>query len=97
MKNSKNLIVGLILLLVMFFLPNICLPDIIIDNGDTGTSYTGNWRTSSGENPYGNTSLYSNSAGDTYTFESQQAGCYEISLWWTYYNNRCTDVPVAVT
>ena len=71
--------------------------EIIIDNGDPGTSSTGTWLTSGGEDPYGqNKSVFSNQAGATYTFETAVTGCYKVSLWWTYWPNRCTSVPVEI-
>ena len=73
--------------------------DVIVDNGDTGTSFTGNWRPSSGANPYGSTSgsLTIMTPGATYTFETPIAGgYYTVSLWWTYYASRCTSVPVDI-
>ncbi|MCP4261686.1 MAG: hypothetical protein GY774_29915, partial [Planctomycetes bacterium] len=69
----------------------------IIDNGDSGTSYTGGWVVSGGSNPYGSNSLYSNESGATYTFQASEVNnTYEVSLWWTYYNNRCDSVPVDI-
>ncbi len=70
--------------------------EVIIDNGDAGTASEGTWKTSGGENPYGSDSLYSMNAGDTYTFEASVNGEYQISLWWTQYSNRLTDVPVEI-
>ena len=70
--------------------------NIIIDNGDNGTSSTGNWRLSAGPSYYGSQSIYSNEAGETYTFETPLKGTYEVALWWTYYNNRCLNVPVEI-
>lgn len=71
-------------------------PQIINDNGDAGTSYTGTWNVSSGANPYGDRSFYSNEVNATYTFEAELVGSYEVSLWWTYWSNRCTSVPVEI-
>jgi hypothetical protein len=69
----------------------------IIDNGDPGTSYTGGWNVSSGPNPYGSNSLYSNESGATYTFQASEVNdTYEVSLWWTYHNTRCGSVPVDI-
>jgi len=69
---------------------------IINDNGDAGTSYTGTWRVSRGANPYGERSFYSTEINATYTFESELEGSYEVSLWWTYWSSRCTSVPVEI-
>jgi len=70
--------------------------EIIIDNSDPDTSWDGSWKISAGENAYGDTSIYSKDSGDTYTFEKQLTGYYEVSLWWTYYPSRCTNVNVDI-
>ena len=72
--------------------------DIIIsDNGDSGTSYTGIWQVSGGENPYGTDSLWSRD-GATYTWHADlpQAGVYEVYMWWTNYSNRGDSAPVTI-
>jgi len=68
--------------------------DFIIDNGDAGTSTTGTWSPSSGPNPYGSNSLYSNSGNYSYT--TTLAGIQEISLWWTQLSNRSASVQVEI-
>lgn len=70
---------------------------VIIDNGQSGTSYTGSWGISDGPNPYGSNSLWARD-GATYTwrFSSQPAGVYEVSMWWTQYDSRGTAIPVAI-
>ena len=70
--------------------------EVILDNGDAGTSSTGTWSVSGGEDPYGNRSLYSNDAGATYTFEAYVDGPHQVCMWWTYYSNRCTMIPVEI-
>ena len=73
------------------------LDEIIIDNGDEGTFFTGTWRTSRYPNPYGDESLYSLSQGARYTFEAELDGSYVISLWWTENStSRCSQVPVEI-
>jgi hypothetical protein len=70
---------------------------IVIDNGDPGTSSTGPWITSGALAPFGASSLYSRTAGATYTFSTPLApGTYEVSLWWTTWPSRETAVPVSV-
>ncbi len=69
--------------------------EIIIDNGDPETSFTGAWGLSGASNPWDENSLYSNSSS-TYTFDASVNGTHEVSLWWTYYNNRCTSVQVDI-
>ena len=70
--------------------------DVIVDNGEAGTSSTGSWRTSGGANPYGSESIYSKSADATYSFEAAIGGVYEVSLWWTERPSRSTNVPVEI-
>jgi hypothetical protein len=72
------------------------LDEIIIDNGGNGTTSTGNWRSSYGSSYYKSRSVYSNQARDTYTFETPVTGTYEVELWWTYFYNRCSSVPVEI-
>ena len=73
------------------------MPDLlIIDDGNAGTTETGDWRISGGADPYGTQSLYSKKVGAEYAFESNIAGTYEVSLWWTGYSSRCSDVPVEI-
>ncbi len=67
---------------------------IIIDNGNEGTSSTGTWQVSSGPNPYGDSSVYSREG--TYTFQADVSGEYLVDIRWTYWENRCTSVPVKI-
>jgi PKD repeat protein len=72
-------------------------PQIIIDNGQSGTLSTGTWTVSSGTSAYGSNSLWARD-GATYTwrFNSQPAGIYEVSMWWTQFDSRGTAIPVAI-
>ena len=70
--------------------------EIIIDNGDAGTSSIGNWPESNGSAYYGSPSVYSQEAGTSYSFESPASGVYELSLWWTQWDSRGTEVPVEI-
>jgi hypothetical protein len=71
--------------------------DIIIDNGNPGTSYTGTWGVSGGTQQYGTNSLWSRD-GDTYSWQmsSQPAGVYEVYMWWSGYASRATNISVAI-
>ena len=70
---------------------------VIIDNGDTGTSYTGSWGISGATNPYGNESLWSRDGTKyTWTFTPSVSGNYEVSMWWTQFSSRSSSVPVAI-
>jgi hypothetical protein len=68
----------------------------IIDNGDSGTKASGTWKVSGGPDPYGTESLYSNTASNTYSFETSITGSREVYLWWTEHSTRCTNVSVKV-
>jgi hypothetical protein len=72
------------------------IDEIIIDNDGSGTSSIGNWQLSRGLSYYKSQSVYSEQAGDTYTFEAPVTGTYEVALWWTYHNTRCSTVPVEI-
>jgi len=81
---------------MLFSRTRLASEEVIIDNGDAGTSSTGRWYVSMGGNPYGDNSLFSYQAGATYTFEAPVDGSYEVSLWWTERLSRCTSVPVEI-
>jgi hypothetical protein len=70
--------------------------EVVIDNGDLGTSSTGSWGNSSGPNYYGSISLYSQTSGSTYSFETAINGTSQVSMWWTYHPSRNTQVPVRI-
>jgi len=74
------------------------MPDeVIIDNGDEGTSFTGTWDISSCPEPYGEDSLYSWDQGAHYDYEAQIEGTYTVSLWWTEHATmRSNSVPVEI-
>ncbi len=71
------------------------MTETIIDNGESGTSFTGTWYSFVGLNSYGANSLYAN-PGATYTFEAAINGVHEVSLWWTVWRSRCTNVPIEI-
>jgi hypothetical protein len=74
--------------------------EIIIDNGQPGTSFTGVWSPSSAPNRYGGTALYSNGAGvDTYRWTPTiPAGgaTYDVYVWWTSDSDRALNVPYTI-
>jgi len=70
--------------------------DIIIDNGDVGTSSTGSWYVSGMAGFYGSNSLYTRTVDDTYTFETSVQVSSEVSLWWTAHTSRATNVSVKI-
>ena len=62
-----------------------------------GASFTGTWGISSGPDPYGESSLYSNDPRARYAYEASIAGAYTVSLWWTEHTIwRITSVPVEI-
>ena len=71
--------------------------DIILDNGDNGTSFTGSWNGYSASERYGNDALYATAGGSiqSYRFTPTIAltGNYEVLVWNSCYNNRATNVP----
>ena len=71
---------------------------IVIDNEDNATSFTGGpWRRSVGLNPYGNGSIYNNSASTFRWLPTiTQAGTYQVYVWWTYHKNRSSNVPYRI-
>ena len=69
---------------------------IIIDNGDPGTEASGSWSVSGASGYYGSNSVYSSANASTYSFEAARSGAQEVSLWYTAYGNRCTNVPVEI-
>jgi len=71
-------------------------PEVIVDNGDAGTSSTGTWKLSNGPSPYGNSSLYSQEAKATYKFEAAVDGFHEVSVWWTTRWTRCASVDIEI-
>lgn len=70
--------------------------EIIIDNDDPGTSFTGEWLISGGSNPYGDDSLYSRTAGDTYSFESVRRSTNKVWIWYTGWPSRSSAVKVEI-
>ncbi|MHC5083853.1 MAG: golvesin C-terminal-like domain-containing protein [Planctomycetota bacterium] len=69
---------------------------MIIDNGDSGTSYTGTWKSSGGADPYGGGSLYGRD-GATYTWSAGlTGGMYEVFMWWTEFSSRSDAIPVEI-
>jgi hypothetical protein len=74
--------------------------EIVIDNGQAGTSFTGLWCTSAASNFFGTNSLYSCGGGlDTYQWRPTipAPGTYRVYVWWSSHVNRSTSVPIAVT
>ncbi len=95
--NRIYLCIGL-LVVALFVFSAPASADIIIDNGDDGTSSSGTWSVSGGANPYGASSLYAR-PDSTYTwaFDSQPEGEYEVLMWWTEVSTRGDNTEVIIT
>ena len=76
------------------------LEEIIIDNGDPGTSYTGDWVyvTTWGCGYYGDWNRHRQSVDETatYIFQSSLSGLYRVSMWWESHSAHPTAVPVEI-
>jgi len=71
--------------------------EVIIDNHDKATSQTGTWSVSGSTNPYGADSLWSrDGTAFTWHFNPPQSGNYELSMWWTFWKSRSTNIPVDI-
>ena len=71
--------------------------EVIIDNGGSGTSYTGTWEISSCPDPFAGSSLYSRDQAATYSFDAAVEGLYEVYLWYTSCGTRCERVRIEVS
>ena len=82
---------------VRFVVTEPAIPDLIIDNRDPETSYTGTWGVSGGSDPYGEDSVWSRD-GTTFTwhFNPLQTSHYEVMMWWTEWSSRSNSVPVYI-
>ncbi len=97
-ETGRKLSVILLILFILLGAAGGSFADVIIDNGDTGTSYTGTWSLSGATDPYGASSLWSrNSTTYTFSMSGQAAGTYEVSMWWSGYSSRASSVPVAIS
>jgi glucose/arabinose dehydrogenase/PKD repeat protein len=63
---------------------------LILDNGNPGTSAVGTWRVSPAPFPFGPDSLFSNLAGNSYSysFAVPEPGNYRVYAWWTVLSTR---------
>jgi PKD repeat protein len=97
-KNVRSFVFGMFIFFLTLFTAASALANVIIDNGGTGTSYTGTWSLSGGADPYNGSSLWSRN-GATYTFKmtGQPAGTYEVLVWWSGLASRAPSVPIAVS
>lgn len=70
--------------------------DIVVDNSDENATATGRWYVSAGKGPYAGQAFFSLEPGATYSYTSQISGSFEVALWWSYFGNRCRNVPVKI-
>lgn len=71
--------------------------DVIIDNGDTGTSFTGIWEVSGGSDAYGADSVWSrNGASYSWQTDNLSEGRYEVLMWWSAWASRAPAAEVSV-
>jgi hypothetical protein len=70
--------------------------ELIVDNGDASTSSTGTWKASGGANSYGSTSVYSKTAGETYSFQAARSTYNAVYLWHTAWASRSSAVTVEI-
>jgi hypothetical protein len=73
--------------------------DVIVDNGQPGTSFTGTWTVTSAANAFGTDSLVSPGLGASthrWTPTIPVAGSYEVFLWWPAEPSLAAAVPGTV-
>ncbi len=72
--------------------------DIVLDNGQPGTSSKGSWVASGGTSPYGGGSLYSKQSGASYRFALNVTtpGSYRAWMWWSGFPSRPQSVRVDI-
>jgi PKD repeat protein len=76
---------------------NNLVTEVIIDNGQQGTSSTGTWSVSSVAGFYGVNSLWArNGATYTWRFSPSATGQYDVFMWWTQYSSRSSNIPVSI-
>jgi len=71
--------------------------ELIIDNLDAATSWTGSWDVSGGPNPWAGQSVYNNGGSSfRWSLDILDAGNYQVYAWWTYHKNRSSSVPFKI-
>ncbi len=70
----------------------------IIDNTRPNTSRVGTWAVSGAGNPYGLDSLWCRSSNCSFTwyFTPDEAGYYDVYMWWTEFTSRSTAAPIDI-
>src|SRR4030095_15291309 len=70
--------------------------EVIIDNGQPGTTFTGTWSASGASGFFGANSIYARN-GPTYTYTANLTGQYQVFAWWTVWPSRATSAPYDVS
>jgi hypothetical protein len=70
--------------------------DMIIDNGDPGTSGSGLWEPCDAHDPYGIDAMCTVEPDARYTYQAPLEGLYAADLWWTGQDDSCSDVSVHI-
>jgi hypothetical protein len=72
--------------------------DLIVDDGQPGTTATGTWNVSSVSFPYGLNAMVSAGSGTyRWTPTIPTAGAYQVYVWWTEADTRSDTVPITVS
>ena len=76
------------------------LQEIIVDNKDDQTISSGDWRESSGPNPYKESSYWTITPGAEFAFLADVIGSVDVHVWWTVQTTfnveRCSDASVDI-
>ncbi|MCP4990078.1 MAG: hypothetical protein GY928_29755 [Colwellia sp.] len=100
--EKKSGVMGLcfILFFVVLGLSRLAIAaEVIVDNGGAGATPNGGWSPSGGTPYYGSKSVYSKDPAGTYTYTAtvSDTGLQEVSMWWTEWRSRCTEVLVDIS
>ncbi|MCD6347480.1 MAG: hypothetical protein J7L96_08695 [Bacteroidales bacterium] len=71
--------------------------ELILDNSAMDADFSsGKWRISEGVDPYEKESLESIVPSEPFIFKASVKGPYQISIWWTTTDDRCSAVPIEI-
>jgi len=95
MCKSRIILAGLLFILST---GAIAQREFVVDNQDENVSKVGDWRVSSGPDPYLGESLYSGNRESVFIWWPNLSGHgeYDVYAWWTYHPNRSRHVPYRV-
>lgn len=94
---GKSMFARIVVCSIICIVASVVCGDVIVDNGDPGTTFTGTWKKSISKNCYGADSVWA-SDGETYTwrFDSEPEGVYEVLMWWSGAPSRAKVVEVSI-